>query len=147
MPSTLLFTFNLLRISRFLWRSNVVSPNSGLKNLICAASSFWASLLFMIQFSLPWSRSSSVSIVSDYWLDDRAIGIRSPVGEKDFSCSLCVQTSSEANPASCTMATGGPSPGAKRCRFVKLTTHPHLVPRSRMSRSYASSPPKRHHGV
>jgi hypothetical protein len=33
------------------------------------------------------------------------------------------------------------SPGVKRGRGVMLTTHPHLVPRSRMSRSYNSSPP------
>jgi hypothetical protein len=38
---------------------------------------------------LPWyclrrSRGSSGSIVSDYGLDDRAIGVRSPAGEKDF---------------------------------------------------------------
>jgi hypothetical protein len=33
------------------------------------------------------------------------------------------------------------SPGLKRSRGVTLTTHPHLVPRSRMSRSYTSSPP------
>jgi hypothetical protein len=32
------------------------------------------------------------------------------------------------------------SPGIKRGRGVTLTTHPHLVPRSRMSRSYTSSP-------
>jgi hypothetical protein len=30
------------------------------------------------------------------------------------------------------------SPGLKRGRGVTLTTHPHLVPRSRMSRSYTS---------
>jgi hypothetical protein len=30
---------------------------------------------------------------------------------------------------------------------VMLTTHPHLVPRSWMSRSCTSSPPKRLHGV
>jgi hypothetical protein len=30
------------------------------------------------------SRDSSVSIVSDYGLDDRAIGVRSPAGAKDF---------------------------------------------------------------
>jgi hypothetical protein len=30
------------------------------------------------------SRVSSVSIVSDYGLDDRAIGVRFPAGEKDF---------------------------------------------------------------
>jgi hypothetical protein len=33
------------------------------------------------------------------------------------------------------------SPGVKRGRGVTLTTHPHLVPRSWMSRSYTSSPP------
>jgi hypothetical protein len=60
-----------------------------------------------------WSRSSSVSIVSDYGLDDRAIEVRSPAGAKDFSSNLCVQTSSEAHPASCTMGTWGPFPGAK----------------------------------
>jgi hypothetical protein len=39
------------------------------------------------------------------------------------------------------------SPGVKRGRGVTLTTHPHLVPRLRMSRSYASSPPMCLHGV
>jgi hypothetical protein len=33
------------------------------------------------------------------------------------------------------------SPEAKSGRGVTLTTHPHLVPRSWMSRSYTSSPP------
>jgi hypothetical protein len=36
---------------------------------------------------------------------------------------------------------GGFSPGLKRGRCEPLTTHPHLVPRSRMSRSYTFSPP------
>jgi hypothetical protein len=53
------------------------------------------------------SRVSSVSIVSDYGLDDRAIEIRSQAWAKDFSSSLCVQTGSEAHPASCTMGTRG----------------------------------------
>jgi hypothetical protein len=39
------------------------------------------------------------------------------------------------------------SPGVKRDQGVMLTTHPHLVPRLRMSRSYTSSHPKRLHGV
>jgi hypothetical protein len=59
------------------------------------------------------SRGSSVSIVSDYGLDDRAIEVRFPAGEKDFYSNLCVQTGSEAHPASCTMGTGGTFPGAK----------------------------------
>jgi hypothetical protein len=45
--------------------------------------------------------------VSDYGLDDRANGVRSPAGGEDFSSSLCVQTGSGAHPASCTMGTGG----------------------------------------
>jgi hypothetical protein len=93
------------------------------------------------------SRGSSVSIVSDYELDDRAIGVRSPAGAKNFSSNLCVQTGSKAHPASCTMGTGRPFPGTKRGRGVTLTTHPHVVQMSRMSRSYTSSPPKHHHGV
>jgi hypothetical protein len=87
------------------------------------------------------------AVVSDYGLDDQAIGVRSPAGAKDFSSILCVQTGSGAHPASCTICTEGPFPGAKRGRGVTLTTHPHLVPRSRMSRSYTSSPPKRLYGV
>jgi hypothetical protein len=51
--------------------------------------------------------------VSDYGLDDRAIGVRSPAGIEDFTSNLCVQTGSGAHPASCTMCTGGPFPGGK----------------------------------
>jgi hypothetical protein len=51
--------------------------------------------------------------VSDYELDDRAIGVRSPAGENDFSSNLFVQTGSGAHPASCPMGTGGPFPGGK----------------------------------
>jgi hypothetical protein len=53
------------------------------------------------------SRVSSGSIVSDYGLDDRAIGVRSPAGTKDFSSGLCVHTGSGTHPASCTMCTRG----------------------------------------
>jgi hypothetical protein len=56
---------------------------------------------------------SSVSIVPGYRLDDRAMEVRSPAEANYFSSSLCFQTSSEAHPASCTMGTGGPFPGAK----------------------------------
>jgi hypothetical protein len=51
--------------------------------------------------------------VSDYGLDDWAIGVRFPEGAEDFSSSLCVQTGSGAHPASCTMGTGGPFLGSK----------------------------------
>jgi hypothetical protein len=59
------------------------------------------------------SRGSSVSVVSGYGLDDRAIENRFPAWAKDFSSSLGVQTGSGAHPDSCTMGTGGPFPGAK----------------------------------
>jgi hypothetical protein len=59
------------------------------------------------------SQGSSVSIVSGYGLDDGAIEVRSQAEAKDFSSSLCVQTVSGAQPASCTMGTGGPFPGGK----------------------------------
>jgi hypothetical protein len=74
------------------------------------------------------SRGSSVSVVSDYGLGDR---VSIPGRGKDFSSDLCVQTGSKAYPASCTMGTGGLFPGAKRGRGVTMTTHPHLVPRSK----------------
>jgi hypothetical protein len=52
---------------------------------------------------------SSVSIVSGYGLDDRAIEVSSPAEAKDISSSLCVQTGSGVH----TVGTGGPFPGAK----------------------------------
>jgi hypothetical protein len=58
-----------------------------------------------------------------------------------------VQTSSEVHPASSyTMGTGGPFPGVKRGRGVTLTTFPNLVPKSRMSGSYISTPWRMHGG-
>jgi hypothetical protein len=56
---------------------------------------------------------SSVSIVSGYGLDDRAIQVRSPAEAKDLSSNVCVQTGSGAHPASCTMGTGESFPGGK----------------------------------
>jgi hypothetical protein len=73
---------------------------------------------------------SSGSIVSDYGLDDRAIGVRSPARAKDFSSILCVQTGSGAHPASCTMGTGGPFSGGKAQPGPDADHSPHLVPRS-----------------
>jgi hypothetical protein len=40
-------------------------------------------------------------------------GIETPAGPQDFSSNLCVQTGSEAHPASCTVGTGGSFPGGK----------------------------------
>jgi hypothetical protein len=84
---------------------------------------------------------SSVSVVSGYGLDDRAIGVRSSAGAKDFSSSLFVQMALRPTQPPVQWVPGGPFPGAKRGRGVTLTTHPHLVPKSRMSRSYTPLPP------
>jgi hypothetical protein len=66
--------------------------------------------------------------VSDYVLKDRAIGVRSPAGAKDFSSSLCDHTGSGAHPASCAVGTGGPSPGGKAQPGRDADHSPHLVP-------------------
>jgi hypothetical protein len=80
--------------------------------------------VYVLCMRLLYEPGSSVSIVSDYRLDDRAIRVRSPAEAKDISCNLCVQTGSGAHPASWTMVPGVLSPGLKRGRGVTLTTHP-----------------------
>jgi hypothetical protein len=80
--------------------------------------------------------------VPGYRLEDRVIGFRSPA--EDFSSSFCVQTGSEAHPASCTMGTGDPFPGGKARPGHDV---PHLVLRSRKSRIYIFSPPWRLRGM
>jgi hypothetical protein len=74
-------------------------------------SYFGIFVLIIVHTPNCWSRVSSVSIVSDYGLDDREIWVRSPAGAEDFSSILCVQTGSGVHPASCTIGTGGPFPG------------------------------------
>jgi hypothetical protein len=74
---------------------------------------------------------SSGSVVSDYVLDDRAIGVRFPAGTKNFSSILCVQTCSGPTQPPVQWVPGVLSPGVKRGRGMMLTTlTPHLVPRS-----------------
>jgi hypothetical protein len=71
------------------------------------------SSIFAVTRERQYGPGSSVSIVSGYGLDDRAIEVRSLAEAKDFFSSLCVQTGSGALPASCIMGTGGPFPGGK----------------------------------
>jgi hypothetical protein len=60
-----------------------------------------------------WSRGSSGSIVSDYGLDDRAIGFDPRQGQRIFPLASVSRPALGAHPASCTMGTGGPFPGSK----------------------------------
>jgi hypothetical protein len=99
----------------------------------------------VVRFNPKLKRSgaggSSVSIVSVYGLDDRAIEVRSPTEAKDFSYSLCIQTGSGPHTALCPVGTAGPFSGSKARPGHDADNSPHLVPRSWMSRSYTSSHP------
>jgi hypothetical protein len=59
------------------------------------------------------SRVSSVSRLSGYGLDNRAIAVRSPAEARDFSSNLCVQNGSWVHSDSGTIGTGRPFPGGK----------------------------------
>jgi hypothetical protein len=86
-----------------------------------------------------------------YWLSQYRVWLQTGRPEFDPRQSqrifplASVQTSTEANPASCPMYTGGSSVGVKSGQGVTLTSHSHLVPKSRMRSSYISSPPWRLH--
>jgi hypothetical protein len=58
--------------------------------------------------------------------------VRVPAGAGNFSLHHRVQTGSGAHPASYPVGTRGFSPGSKAAGGVKLITHLHLMPRSRM---------------
>jgi hypothetical protein len=84
---------------------------------------------------------SSVSIVSGYGLDDLAIEVRSPAGQRIFSVASASRPALGPTQPPVLWVPGVLSSGLKRGRGVSLTTHPYLVPSSRMSTSYTSSPP------
>jgi hypothetical protein len=72
------------------------------------------------------SWSSSVSIVTDYGLDNQG---SIPSRSKDFFSSLCVQTCSEFTQPSIQWVLGVLSLGVKHGWDMTLTTQPHVVPR------------------
>jgi hypothetical protein len=80
--------------------------------------------------SVSGNRSSSVSIVSNYGVYDREIGVRSLTEAKRI-CSLVFVSRPALGPTQSPVqwVPGVLSPGLKRGRGVTLTTHPHLVPR------------------
>jgi hypothetical protein len=59
------------------------------------------------------NRDSSVGIALGYRLDDRGSGFRFQVGAGNISVHHCVQTDSEAHPASYPNGTRGSFPGGK----------------------------------
>jgi hypothetical protein len=87
-----------------------------------------------------WSWVSSVSIVSDYRLDDRATRVHSKAQAKDVSFGLCPDQLWGPPSLLSSRYQQVLSPGVKCSQGVMLTTHPHLVPRSKMSRSILPLP-------
>jgi hypothetical protein len=87
-----------------------------------------------VELLISGSWDSSVDIATGW-----TAGIKFPRGTKEFSLVCIVQAGSGARFASCAMDTGD-------ARSVKLTIHPHLIPRSRMVAPYVCSP-IRLHGV
>jgi hypothetical protein len=79
--------------------------------------------------------SSWVSIVSGYWLDDRAIEVRSPAEARGYFLKPLCPDQLWGNPASCTV---GPVPGGKAGPGRDADHSPFLVLRSRMSKNLFS---------
>jgi hypothetical protein len=90
-------------------------------------------------------RGSSVSIVCDYGLDDQGFDPRQ--GQRTFLLAPASRPALGYTQPPIQWVPGLLSLWVKRGRGVMLTTHPHLVPRLSMSRSYTSSPPRCLHGV
>jgi hypothetical protein len=73
------------------------------------------------------SQSSSISIVSDYGLDDQAIEVRSQAEARDFFLTSVSRPALGPTQPPLHWVPGVLSPGVKYGRGVTLTTHPHLV--------------------
>jgi hypothetical protein len=93
------------------------------------------------------SRDSTVGIGLGHGLDDKCFRVQFPASAGNFSLHHRVQNGSGAHPASYPMGTRGSFPGSKAAGLVKLTTHLHLVPKSKNEGSYTSPPPVRFNGV
>jgi hypothetical protein len=89
--------------------------------------------------SFKQSRDSSVCVALGYGLDDRGSKFRFPAGAGNFSLHHRVQNGSGAYTAYA-MCTRGSFRGEQNGRSVKLTTHLHLVQRSKNEWSYTSTP-------
>jgi hypothetical protein len=126
------------------------AERNGLSRLRTDHRNIFSTFLFVTNifeniFMLRGSWGSSVSIVSDYKLDDSEFNPRQR--QRIFPLAFVSRPALVPTQPHVQWVPGVLSPGVKRGRGVVLTSHPHLVPRLRMSRSYACSHPMRLHGV
>jgi hypothetical protein len=102
-------------------------------------------VLIMAFCSYGGSRGSSVSIVSGYGLDDRTTGRSGFVprqGQRIFPLSSVSRPALRPTQSPVQWVPAVLSPGQSAAGAWRWPLTPHLVPRSRMSRSYISSPPQ-----
>jgi hypothetical protein len=102
------------------WIYNNLIPEANIKAAVYI--SFWF-------VSIKLTLVVSVGTAGIYEPDSRS---RFLAGTRDLSLLLCVQTCCGAHPASYSLGTPCFSPRKQIHRGVKLKTHIHLVPRSRM---------------
>jgi hypothetical protein len=95
-------------------------------------------MLFLCTFKE--SHDSSVGIALGYGLDDRGSRVRFSAGAGNFCLHHCVQNGSGAHPVSYSVDTRCSFLGGKAAGGVKLTTHLHLVLRSKNEWCYTSTP-------
>jgi hypothetical protein len=86
--------------------------------------------IFLYVTNSPMSRDSVVGIATGYGLDDRGVVVRVPVESRIFS-SPHRPDRLWGPPILLSNGYPGSYPEAKETGIVKLTTHLHLVPRSR----------------
>jgi hypothetical protein len=91
-------------------------------------------LIFIYHY--PSNSSLWIVLVNPLSSNSSPIEVRSLAEVKEFSSSFCVQTGSGATHTPVQSVPGVLSTRLKHGRGVKLTTHPHLVPKSKMNRSY-----------
>jgi hypothetical protein len=89
---------------------------------------------------LLYSRDSPVGIALGYGLDDRCPRVRFPTGSWEFFSSPPRQKRLWGPPSLLCNGYQGLFPWGLSGRGAKLTTHPHLVPRSKNECSYTSTP-------
>jgi hypothetical protein len=138
-------TYSIITVTTLQTNTNTISEFV-LRVLACERNVGSVRIVFQLLENLPNSIRNTAkryilqNMWSSYRLKLQLIEVRSRAEAKDCSSNLCVQTGSETHPASYTMGTEVLSPGLKHGRDMTLITHPHIVARSRMSRSYTSSP-------